>query len=355
MLVAAMLAVGCSAESAAPATSTATPAAATPSMTKQSPASARTNPTRAAIPPADTPSPVPPKKAPHQRPTQVPKTAPHPAPRPASKPVGRGSPVIVIDPGHSGKTIRSIDRKTGLRDIDYPNYPEIYEVFDVSTCVAQALSSDGYLVKLTKRHALSSVGHVERAAVANRSKADLAISVHDDHGVSARFEATYDQRGVRRRNGSYPAMYRGEGSHRTVYTNSAVARRSQNYARIIARARTNAQHRAVSVAQNSFNGRAPLERGNLALVQLFSDVPWVYNEMGALTQGSPRRAMSIDSERSYAAGLLAGVEAAVPLRPGKANPETHSAAALEGCLVKRVEPQQGAFTRPHAYLPYRFG
>lgn len=262
-------------------------------------------------------------------------------------------PVIVIDPGHSGRTIRSITRN-GLRDIDYPNYPEIYEAFDVSWCVARSLRADGYRVLLTKRQALSSVSHTQRAAVANDNHAALAISVHDDHGVGPRFEATYDQRGVRH-NGAYSPMYRGEGVHRTVFSSSATARQSQRYAGIIAAARTRAQGRAVTVQENSFNGRAPLESGNLALVQLFSDVPWVYNEMGALTDGHVRQAMSVASETGYADGLLAGIEAAVPLVPGRPGRSTSSAGTLTSCLTRRLEPQPGQFTRPQEYLPHGFG
>jgi N-acetylmuramoyl-L-alanine amidase len=213
-----------------------------------------------------------------------PTSAGSPSPTSASDPEPTATPgtararTIVIDPGHSGRSIRSVDR-TGLRDIDYPNYPEIYEMFDVSVCVAESLRADGYRVLLTKRHALSSVSHRQRATVANRAKADLAISVHDDHGVGPRFEATYSQRGVRRSDGTYPEMFRGTGKSRTTFELPAVARRSDQVAHALARARSTTQRRTVSVTENSFNGRAPLERGNLALVQLFSEVPWVYNEM----------------------------------------------------------------------------
>jgi len=263
------------------------------------------------------------------------------------------APLIVIDPGHSGTSRRS-RAVNGLRDIDYPNYPEIYEMFDVSTCVARALRADGYRVRLTKDTALGSASHTQRAAVANDHHAALAISVHDDHGVGPAFQHTYDQRGTRRRDGSYPQLYRGTGSRRTVFDDPAVASRSQGYARTIAAARTKAQGRRTTVAQNSFDGRAPLEPGNLALVQLFAEVPWVYNEMGALTDGDPTRAMSITSETRYAEGLLAGVEAAVPLTPGRPNPVTDSASTLRPCLVHQVEPREGELSRPKRYRPDGF-
>lgn len=264
----------------------------------------------------------------------------------------RAAPLIVIDPGHSGRTISS-RTAAGLRDVDYPNHPEVYETWDISTCVARALRADGYRVTLTKQHALSSVSLADRAALANRAKPSLAVSVHDDHGQSATFQATYSQRGVALSR-AHPQMYRGKGRHRTVFTHPAVARRSEVFATEIAAARTTAQHRRVTVQQNSFTGREPLEPGNLALVQLLADVPWVYNEAGARTAGTANAAMSITNETEYAVGLVAGIETSVPLRTGRDNPATTSASTVRGCLVDQVGTP-GHLTRPTRYLPSGWG
>lgn len=259
-----------------------------------------------------------------------------------------GAPLIVIDPGHSGTTIRRTTTH-GLRDIDYPNYPEIYEMWDVSRCVGAALRTDGYRVTLTKKLASSTVSLAARAAIANDGAASLAVSVHDDHSQPASFQATYSQRGVQHA-GSYHPMYRGTGSHRTVYRNTAVARRSQTYATKIAKARTTAQGHHVSVAENTFTGRPPLEPGNLALVQLLAKVPWVYNEVGARTAGRSTTAMSIGAETGYATGLLAGIEASVPIA-GRTTPSAKATTGLHGCLVRQVGAR-GHYTRPTRYLPY---
>lgn len=283
---------------------------------------------------ADTPSPTAesalptptPSASPHRTPTPSATPSPHPKPTPSAAPTSKR--VIVIDPGHSGRTIRS-RTVNGLSDIDYPNYPEIAEAFDISTCVAQGLRTDGYTVILTKQHVGDSVSLTERAEIANRAKADLAISVHDDHGQGPRFEATYSQRGVPV-DGHYPTMYRGTGSRRTVFDRPAVAAASDRAAKIIARERTSAQRRPVTVRQNSYDGRAPLEPGNLAIVQLLADVPWVYNEMGALTGGSTTTRLTLDAETGYADGLLDGVEAAVP------NGGSHTTrSTLHSCLAAR--------------------
>jgi N-acetylmuramoyl-L-alanine amidase len=325
--------------SLSPKSSRVQPHAATPIVTSTISPRATTEPS------SGTPTPQPPPASP--TPTASASTGTKP------KPTGPG-PVIVIDPGHSGKSIRSTDKRTGLRDIDYPNYPEIYETFDVSSCVARGLRKDGYRVILTKAHALDSVSLAKRAAIADRAKAALAISVHDDHGQSAGFEATYDQRGRPGPTGHYPAMYRGSGAHRTVFALPSVAKESQRAAKVIAQARSRIQGRPVSVRVNIYTGRAPLEPGNLALVQLLTRRPWVYNEMGAKTAGSVRTAMSIGSETGYAKGLLVGVEAAVPLASGRVHQASAGAALLHGCLIHEVEPSSGRYSRPRAYLPYNY-
>lgn len=291
-----------------------------------------------------TPTPVPSSATPTPTTTRPPVPSPRPSPTATkTRPAG---PVIVIDPGHSGRSIQSLDPKTGLRDIDYPNYPEIYEMFDVSYCLQQSLHADGYRSTLTKTRALDSVSLAQRAAVANRAQADLAVSVHDDHSQTASFQATYSQLGVNNHE-----MYRGTGKRRTVFSLRPVAKRSAGYAEIIARERSRAQGRRVTVRENVFTGRPPLEPGNLALVQLLATVPWVYNEAGARTGGNTTRAMSITTETAYARGLLLGIEAAVPIAGGRVAQPSAGAKALRGCLTKRIEPTPGEFTRPKRYLP----
>ncbi|HEY0239161.1 MAG TPA: N-acetylmuramoyl-L-alanine amidase [Friedmanniella sp.] len=301
-------------------------------------------------PATPTPSPTPSELAtPTPVVTPVPTTAATPNPTPVRTPTAV-APVIVIDPGHSGKSIRSTDATTGLRDIDYPNYPEIYEMFDISSCVGKGLEADGYRVTLTKTRALDSVGLAARAKVANDARAALAISVHDDHSQGPGFQATYSQRGTRH-DGSYHAMYRGTGSKRTVFKDTAVAQASEKAAATIARARTKAQGRTVDVRENTYTGRAPLEPGNLAIVQLLAKVPWVYNEAGAKSGGSTTKAMSIATEQDYAKGLVIGVEAAVPLTAGAVSQPSAGVTQLEACLTTAAKPGDGRVTRPSRYRP----
>jgi N-acetylmuramoyl-L-alanine amidase len=206
------------------------------------------------------------------------------------------------------------------------------EVYAVSACVAEELRDLGYRVVLTKRSASDTVGLADRAAIADRVDADLAISVHDDHSQTPAFQAVYSQRGIRHGRGFGP-MWRGSGDRRTVFDRPRVARASDRYARIIARERARAQHRPIAVTEEDFTGRAGLEPGNLALVQLLSSVPWVYNEAGALTGGSTSRRMPPAEQAGYAKGLLDGVVAAVP-PPGPSR-RPASAATIRSCLGER--------------------
>ena len=300
---------------------------------------------------AITPSPSPTEVPSTLVPTSTPLVTAAPSPTATSTPSTTATaPLIVIDPGHSGKSIRSTDSASGLRDIDYPNYPEIYEMFDISSCVGQGLKADGYRVTLTKRKALDSVSLAARATIANDGKAALAISVHDDHSQGPGFQATYSQRGVKH-NGAYHAMYRGSGSKRTVFRDADVAKASEKAAAAIARERSTAQGRKVSVRENVYTGRAPLEPGNLAIVQLLAKVPWVYNEAGAKSGSSTTRAMSIATEQAYARGLLTGVEAAVPLAAGPVAQPSAGAKQLKQCLVTAAKPGDGRVTRAARYRP----
>ena len=204
------------------------------------------------------------------------------------------------------------------------------EVFDVSSCVAVDLRAIGYRVVLTKKKATSTVSLTRRAEIADQAHADLAISVHDDHSQTARFQAVYSQRGIKH-DGRYHAMWRGSGTNRTVFDRPEVARKSARSTRLIARARSAAQHRPVEITEEDFTGRSGLEPGNLALVQLLSRVPWVYSESGAQTDGSTTRELTVRAETAYAKGILDGIVAAVPVKGAK--PE--SKAAVRQCIVGR--------------------
>ncbi len=219
-------------------------------------------------------------------------------------------PVIVIDPGHS-RVIHRIDPRTGLNVSDYPNEPEMRDVFAVAQLVATRLRHDGYRVILTKTRVGQRVSLARRAEIANRAHAALALSIHDQAGRSG---------GIRFHRGNNIVYYQSVGSYRStrsgkhvVFTNRALAAVSHRYARIFAAQRARQEHHHVQLRRNvGYNlGSRGLAGGNIWMVQLLSRVPWVYNEAGGNSRGQV--GLTAHNKHLYARGLVASVERCVPL------------------------------------------
>lgn len=210
-----------------------------------------------------------------------------------------GTATVVLDPGH-GSNFTATDSQTGLTMVESYNVPEVTEVWNVAQKVKTKLQSDGYNVLLTKND-IEGQGLTfrDKANIANNAQAAIAVSIHDDHGQSySSFKQIYPQE---------VGAYRGTGSNKTVFDNSAVAQKSRDYSKIFQSERQKAEGGSPVVVLNSFDGRAPLEPGNIPMVQLFATVPWVYNEVGA--NGD----LSQDQQDKYAAGMINAIEKAVPL------------------------------------------
>ncbi|WP_066374826.1 N-acetylmuramoyl-L-alanine amidase [Herbidospora mongoliensis] len=118
-----------------------------------------------------------------------------PAQAPAKPLAGK---VIVIDPGHNGGNYKrpdlinkQVDVLTQKKACDTTGtatndgYSEAAFTWDVSQRLAKLLKADGATVKFTRKDN-TSVGPciTERAAIGNKAKADLAISIHADGAAS---------------------------------------------------------------------------------------------------------------------------------------------------------------------------
>lgn len=232
-------------------------------------------------------------------------------------------PVVVLDPGHSGTDKTIVDPDTGLHDHDYPNPNENEEMFYVSLLVKAQLVKDGYKVILTKGDNISTDvksvtdAQVEkgakldaslraRAEVANSANANIAVSLHDDHGQSwDSFAQIYVQREDGYRTGT-----KGKVTFSSLHKDAKdLAAKSQEYGDKFATARSAAEGRPAKVTVNSFDNRAGIDPGNMAMVELFSNVPWVYNEIGASPKG---KYLSDTNLKKYAQGIIKGIEASVP-------------------------------------------
>ncbi len=216
-----------------------------------------------------------------------------------------GPPVIVLDPGHSGTDIASVDPESGLNDHDYPNFPEIYEVWDVAQKVGANLKAAGYEVVFTKNSALDSVSLRQRSNIAQQAKADLAVSIHDDHTQKYNDcgEVFAQELG----------LWRGgtASNPKVKFSNKEIADESQEAAEIFVAERSRAEGRPVELTQVNFAGRPGIDPGNITQVQLYSGagphpVPWVYNEVGGIGYGP-------EQEAAYVKGLTEAIMKSVPL------------------------------------------
>lgn len=269
-----------------------------PSLTTSSP-----SPLRPTEPPKATPTTASPRPRSSEPPppTSVPKTTPSTA----------GAPVIVVDPGHS-VTVHEIDPATGMDGSDYENEPEMRDVFAVATIVRKKLVADGYRVIMTKPSLDASVSLVRRAQIANNAHAALAISIHDQAGANG---------GIGFEQGNNTVYFQSVGNFREstsgkriYFTNAAVAKVSQRYGRIFQRQRAAAQGVNVNLLGDTGYdlGSRGLPAGNIWIVQLLAQVPWIYNEAGGNSAGQV--GLSAADQRRYAAGLIAAVRACVPVK-----------------------------------------
>ncbi|HEY9733986.1 MAG TPA: N-acetylmuramoyl-L-alanine amidase [Drouetiella sp.] len=211
--------------------------------------------------------------------------------------------IIVLDPGHSGKDVKSVDAKTGLNDHDYPNHPEMEETFRVAKKVGEQLEKSGYSVLCTKKDVNDTVSLRERATIAQRAHAALGVSIHNDHGQSYKdFAQVYEQK---------VGQWRGGSTEKPLasFTNKEIAKISDSYAKIFARERSRAEQHIVTVTPISFDNRPGIEPGNIPQVMLFAGtepdaVPWVYNEVGGKNFGPKQEAL-------YATGIANAIKKCV--------------------------------------------
>ena len=137
------------------------------------------------------------------------------------------------------------------------------------------------------------------------------MSIHDQAGRYG---------GVRFHRGNNIVYYQSVGTYRSTpggrrvyFRNKSLARTSKKYGKIFRRQRVAAQGVHVNLQGNvGYNlGSRGLAPGNIWLVQLLSTVPWIYNEAGGNSAG--RVGLDSADRHTYAAGLVAGVEHAVPI------------------------------------------
>jgi N-acetylmuramoyl-L-alanine amidase len=219
-------------------------------------------------------------------------------------------PLVVIDPGHS-LPVTKIDANTGLNVSDYENEPEMRDVWDVAVLVRRQLQAAGYRVAMTKTRLYQRADLAQRAHLARRLHARLALSIHDQAGSNG---------GINFNQGNNIVYYQTLGTYRATasgrkvfFTNKTVAAKSRKYGYIFRKQRQAYERHYVAVRGNvGYNlGSRGLAPGNIWMVQLLSNVPWIYNEVGGNSAG--RIGLNDHDKRLYAHALVASVEHCLPL------------------------------------------
>jgi N-acetylmuramoyl-L-alanine amidase len=205
-------------------------------------------------------------------------------------------PVIVLDPGHSGTSVTTIDPETHIMDKEYPNTPEMEDVFAVATILKAKLEAAGYTVLMTKQAYTDTVTKRQRIDLANNNRAALAVSIHTGGSTFGNWGQIY----VQRLDG-----YRADICGNKVYFNlPAITSLSQQYGQIFLAERRRIEGDSIVVTVDSFDSR-DLAPGNLPIVQLWSTVLWIYCEAGAL--------QSDNDQELYAQSLYNSIVACVPI------------------------------------------
>ncbi|MFT3899775.1 MAG: N-acetylmuramoyl-L-alanine amidase [Gordonia sp. (in: high G+C Gram-positive bacteria)] len=221
-------------------------------------------------------------------------------------------PVVALDPGHNPVEVSGTDPVTGVAMRDYPNGAEDGDVMAVALLVQRALTKAGYRVVLLKKSAAENIDYRRRVTRAERAGADVGVSIHTYTG---------DHKVFVQRVGLYREGTGADGKPlRVTFRNAATAAKSQRYARAVAAARSRYENRRVVVADNNFNGRAPLWGGNIPMIALMAQhTPWVYNEFGTATGGGsiPIGDAAI---ATYARGLADGIRRALPNKCARPSP-----------------------------------
>ena len=182
------------------------------------------------------------------------------------------APLIVLDPGHSGTSLTTIDPATQVRDEEYRNTPETQNMFEVAMLLQAKLEAAGYRVLVTKQAWDDTVCKRDRVNFANQNGAALGVSIHTSGHTFGHYGQIYVQR-----MDSYREDIHGE---KVYFALPEVAALSAQYGDIFLEERRKIEGSSVVITVNSGWGARGLAPGNLPIVQLFAEVPWLLMEAG---------------------------------------------------------------------------
>ncbi len=227
---------------------------------------------------------------------------------PSGSPGSSAPCTVALDPGHNGAVTNTFDPGTGVLMADYPNGREDADALDIARAVQNRIDAAGFRAVLLKESTADNVTYRERVDRAAAEGAVMGVSIHTTPGAGG--SEVYPQRVGGSRTGEG-----ADGSSRTVtFGDAATAAESQRFSTLMAGARSVAELRAVPVGGLSFDGRPGLWGGDLPVISLIADTPWVYNEFGSATGGGAHGVTAAEKSR-YINGLSAGILAGLATSP----------------------------------------
>lgn len=206
-------------------------------------------------------------------------------------------PLIVLDPGHSGSTLNTIDPETQILDQEYLNTPETQNMFEVATILKGKLEAAGYRVLMTKQAWNDTVCKRDRVNVANSNGAALAVSLHTSYHVFGQYGQIYVQK-----MDSYRENINGE---RVYFNLPDVAALSQKFGQIFLTERRKMEGPSIVLTVNDWWAGRGQPPGNIPIPQLFSKVPWIFCEAGVPQNSADKN--------GYAQSVFNAITACVPL------------------------------------------
>ena len=160
------------------------------------------------------------------------------------------SPLIVLDPGHSGTSLTTIDPATQIRDEEYLNTPETQNMFEVAMLLKAKLEAAGYRVLMTKQAWDDTVCKRDRVNFANNNHAALGVSIHTSGHTFGHYGQIYVQR-----MDSYRENIHGQ---KVYFALPEVAALSAQYGQIFLEERRKIEGSSVVITVNTVGERGGL-------------------------------------------------------------------------------------------------
>ena len=140
-------------------------------------------------------------------------------------------------------------------------------MFEVATLLKAKLEAAGYRVLMTKHAWNDTVCKRDRVDLANKNHAALGVSIHTSGHTFGHYGQIYVQR-----LDSYRVNIHGQ---RVYFALPEVAALSAKYGQIFLEERRKIEGSSVVITVNTSWEARGLAPGNLPIVQLFAEVPWI--------------------------------------------------------------------------------